>query len=183
MEEVEKMAINLFISHSVSDEKLARALISLLSATFYLKDWEVRCTSLEGYDTFDEALATGRLSQELRQAKLVIFIITPFSDESGWLRLELALAWGSYGDSVLLLPAGLYFKNLPEEFPEDRVVDVSDKDNIYEMMDQIGKVFRWEQKPETGKIGAAVRNLVTVSKSYKTLEYEATEEDKDEDDE
>jgi hypothetical protein len=112
------MAIKLFISHSVNNEELARALISLLNVTFYFRNWEVRCTSLARYEPSDEILTMGQLSQELNQAKLVIFILTPFSEESGWLRLELGQAWATRNAPVVLLLAGLYFKNLSKDFPE-----------------------------------------------------------------
>jgi hypothetical protein len=179
MTEVEKMAIKLFISHSVDDEELAQALISLLKVTFYFRDWEVRCTSLTGYEPSDEILTTGQLSQELRQAKLVIFILTPFNEESGWLRLELGLTWATHNDPVILLLAGLYFKNLPKDFPETSIVDVSDKDSIYEVLDQIGEILQWEWKPKTEKIGKAIQNMITISKNYEMLEYGSMEEDED----
>jgi hypothetical protein len=147
------MAIKLFISHSASDEKLARALISLLKANFYFSDWQVRSTSLEMYDPTDEALATGRLSQELRHAKLVIFILTPFSGEAGWLRLELALTWASHNDSVLLLTAGLHFKNLPREFPKRAIIKIHDQDDAQKLANRIGRKFQWERKPEMGETG------------------------------
>jgi hypothetical protein len=172
------MAIKLFISHSANNVRLAQALLSVLKATFYFRDWEVRCSSLAGYEPTDEILTRGQLSQELHEAELIIFILSPFEEEAEWLRLELALGMASDSERVILLVAGLYYRLLEA----CGVVDASDKDEIYEMAFDIGERLGWERKPATEKIGGTVENMIRITDSYETLEYGEMEDDEDEDD-
>lgn len=155
---------------------MAQALISLLKATFYFGDWEVRCSSLAGYEPTAEILTRGQLSQELHEAEIIIFILSPFEEEAEWLRLEMAMTMASDSQRIILLVAGLYYRLLEA----CGVVDASDKDEIYEMAFDIGERLGWERKPATEKVGDAVENMIRIAESYETLEYGEGEDDEDE---
>lgn len=87
--------IDIFISHSSADEKVAKALIDLLRAAFRIETNKIRCTSVAGYKLEAGAHTETELRREVQQARVFIGILSEISLESAYVLFELGARWGS----------------------------------------------------------------------------------------
>jgi TIR domain len=101
VEKDNKESIDVFISHSSSDEAIADALIDLLRAALNLTASQIRCTSIDGYKLPLGDDVNERLRSEIHASKVFIGIITPKSLESAYVLFELGARWGA---GLRLLP-------------------------------------------------------------------------------
>lgn len=88
-------SIDIFISHSSSDEKVAKALIDLLRDAFQIEPSKIRCTSVAGYKLKTGAHSETELRNEIQQANVFIGILSEVSLESAYVLFELGARWGS----------------------------------------------------------------------------------------
>jgi hypothetical protein len=91
-------AIDIFISHSSADEKVAKALIDLLRDAFHIESSRIRCTSVAGYKLKTGAHAETELRREVLQARVFIGILSEISLESAYVLFELGARWGTIQD-------------------------------------------------------------------------------------
>jgi hypothetical protein len=88
-------SIDIFISHSSADEKVAKALIDLLRDAFQIEPSKIRCTSVPGYKLKTGAHSEIELRKEIQQANVFIGILSEVSLESAYVLFELGARWGS----------------------------------------------------------------------------------------
>lgn len=88
-------SIDIFISHSSADEKVAKALIDLLRDAFQIEPSRIRCTSVPGYKLKTGAHSEIELRNEIQQANVFIGILSEVSLESAYVLFELGARWGS----------------------------------------------------------------------------------------
>ncbi|MBD2104683.1 toll/interleukin-1 receptor domain-containing protein [Leptolyngbya sp. FACHB-261] len=88
-------SIDIFLSHSSADAKVAKALIDLLRDAFHIEPSKIRCTSVEGYKLKTGAHTETQLRQEIHDARVFIGLLTEVSLESAYVLFELGARWGS----------------------------------------------------------------------------------------
>lgn len=88
--------IDIFISHSTADVKVAKALIDLLRDAFHIKPERIRCTSVPGYKLEAGADFETELRQEIQQANVFIGILSELGLASAYVLFELGARWGSF---------------------------------------------------------------------------------------
>ena len=168
--EPQPMPIRVFISHSADDEDLAQALISLLEAAFHFEEREVRCTSLPGYKLRTGSHTSTQLKQELKEAEVVICILTPVSTDSEWVRFELGEAWAMDNTWVVPLLVGLDYDELPGPLREVHALKATDSVGIYQLLDEMEERLCWNRR-SGAKISVAVRNLISSAENYESEQY------------
>jgi hypothetical protein len=87
--------LQVFISHSSKDAKLALALINLLRTALGLLATDIRCSSVDGYRLPVGRNTESELRQEVHSAKVFVALITPNSISSDFVMFELGARWGS----------------------------------------------------------------------------------------
>ncbi len=90
--------IDIFISHSSADEKVAKALIDLLRDAFHIEPNRIRCTSVAGYKLKTGADTERELRSEVQQARVFIGILSEISLDSAYVLFELGARWGATQD-------------------------------------------------------------------------------------
>jgi hypothetical protein len=98
--------IDVFISHSSQDKKLAEALIAFLRDALSLIPERFRCTSVEPYGLRGGAHTESELRSEVVEAKRFLALITPTSVLSPWVLIELGARWASKKPLTPLLAKG-----------------------------------------------------------------------------
>ena len=98
--------LDIFISHSSVDLKVAAALIDLLRDAFSIPAARIRCTSVPGYKLAAGASVNDRLQREIHDARYFIGIITEASLDSTYVLFELGARWGIRKHLIPALAAG-----------------------------------------------------------------------------
>ncbi len=91
-------ALDVLLSHSSADEKIARALINLLRDALNIEQNRIRCTSVPGYKLEIGAHTETRLCQEIQQAHIFIGLLSEVSLGSAYVLFELGARWGAMQD-------------------------------------------------------------------------------------
>ena len=86
--------IDIFVSHSSKDAKIAKSLVLLLRAALNIPANRIRCTSVDGYRLRGGAHTDHELRRELRDAKVFVGLITRRSIQSTYVLFELGARWG-----------------------------------------------------------------------------------------
>jgi hypothetical protein len=100
-------ALDLFISHSSKDKRLAKNLIEFLRAALAIPADRVRCTSVDGYKLFGGAKTETELKKEIRGAQCFIGLMTPDRLQSQFVLFELGARWGLDEHLVPILGGGI----------------------------------------------------------------------------
>ena len=87
--------IDIFVSHSSKDAKIAKALVELLRAALNIPANRIRCTSVDGYRLRGGAHTDQELRRELTDAKVFVGLITRRSIQSTYVLFELGARWGA----------------------------------------------------------------------------------------
>lgn len=88
-------ALDVFLSHSSADEKVARAMINLLRDALSIEQSKIRCTSVPGYKLETGAHTETRLREEIQQARVFIGLLSEMSLGSAYVLFELGARWGA----------------------------------------------------------------------------------------
>ena len=104
--------IKLFISHASGDAALAKAVTELLQQALRLQNDEIRCTSVAKYGMLAGANTDSTLRKEIKQAKLVVGLLTEDSAESYYVLAELGARWASDKPFMILRSSNFFFPDL-----------------------------------------------------------------------
>jgi hypothetical protein len=85
--------ISIFISHSSRDQVLAEALVNLLRSALGISAEGIRCTSVPGHLLPPGLSIEDRLRTEVRECKVLLALITPYSLSSSYFLFELGARW------------------------------------------------------------------------------------------
>lgn len=143
---VGKSRIDIFISHSASDKKLASALVKLLVAAFKLRDVQIRCTSVDGYKLPAGISVENRLHTEVHHSKIFVALITPHSLKSMYFLMELGARWGANQLLCPLFAVGANSKDLNDWLRNYHGVNVESSPDMLQLLQNLGSVLK--RKPE-----------------------------------
>ena len=110
-----------------------------------------------------------QLRQELKEAEVVICILTPVSTDSEWVRFELGAAWAMDNKWVVPLLVGLDYDELPGPLREVHATKATNSEGVYQLLDELCEQLEWRSRP-TARYAGAVRNLVEVAQEYEQRE-------------
>ena len=164
--------IEIFISHSHNDEDLVNILVKAINNNLYIPENAIRCSSLSGYKLDLGALPAEQLRVELKSAKLIIALITPYSQKSNWVLFELGASWGLGCNVIPLLVGGVGNQDLPGPLKETIGGQLSDLGILTQLMKQIGDQLGWKGKGLQGI--ETINELVLYAKEKKYFSEEVS---------
>jgi len=133
--------LDIFISHSGRDEKIASLLIDLLRAAMNIPPERIRCTSVDGYRLPGGAATDDQLKREVRVAKCFIALLTPQSIKSTYVLFELGARWGAMLPFIPLLAAGLNALDLEGPVSGLNALSCSSNSQLHQLVSDIRRII------------------------------------------
>lgn len=90
-----KKGIDVFISHSSKDVRVASLLIVILRLALNIPANSIRCTSVPGYKLPAGTLTDMQLRSEIASSKVFIWMVTPAANRSAYVQTEVGARWHS----------------------------------------------------------------------------------------
>ena len=129
--------IRIFISHSHSDEIIAKKLVDYLFAALTVEDADIRCTSVVGHKLPPGTNIESQLKKDINGDIALIGLLTQNGLRSQWVLFELGAAWGS-GKLVIPILGPLANKDdLPGPLKSYIPVSIEDKEVAFALNDMI----------------------------------------------
>ena len=139
----------IFVSHREAEREVAEHLVEFILAALDIKNDDLRCTSVEGFQLpFGFSIAE-KLKADLNRADVVFAIITPMSLKSQWVLFELGASWALGKLVVPVLAPGLKPSDLPGPLAQYPAVNVSNNDaaaRMYDSISQVATLLQLEEK-------------------------------------
>lgn len=151
--------ISIFISHSGTDAKLAKALIDLIQAAVVVPDSAIRCTSVDGYKLDGGDDAPGVLRSNLRDCSVVLGQLTKASLNSSYVLMELGAAWAFEKTAIPLLGPGVAFQDLPGPFRDIHALKMDSDSDMAGLIDTLVKRTGLSRTNNSPKFQVALRFL------------------------
>lgn len=104
---VSTTAPDIFISHSSKDEELAEILVEFLQSALRLRVDQIRCTSVPGFRLQGGADTDETVRREVREAKMLLGLLSQASLRSTYVAFELGARWGAKLPFIPLLAPGV----------------------------------------------------------------------------
>ena len=99
--------MRVFVSHSNKDKELASRVVELLRRALNLRSDDIRYTSEAGYGLPAGANIEQSLRQDVRDADVLIGLLTPNSLSSIYVIFELGARWGMNKTNIYLYAKGM----------------------------------------------------------------------------
>jgi hypothetical protein len=131
--------IEVFISHSNSDEDLVRATVDFLNAALRLDPKQVRCTSLDGYRLPAGVNTDDRVRDEVLAATVFIGILSPASLASTYVLFELGARWAVQRRIFPMLARGVESRQLRPPLSNLNVLSMHELPHLHQFVREIGE--------------------------------------------
>jgi hypothetical protein len=166
MPEQRSTETRLFVSHSSVDKSLATAFVELVDGVLTVPENWIRCTSVHGYTLEPGADGPKELRANLKDACVVVGLITPSSATSAYVLMELGAGWG-LGSWVIPLIGGIDFQSIPGPIGQGiHAAKVTSEEGVASVLDSIVKrcamTWRGDQASRTTRI----KKFVTLAQNY-----------------
>lgn len=155
--------VQVFISHSSADEALAAALEGLIEAAFEVSEGTVRCTITATGAHPRGSRTSVQLRQDLKNAKVFLVLMTPSSRRSDWVLLEIGGAWVLDLPTLPILAGGVTLQDLPAVISDINSVRAERDEEVWDLIEFIGKHTDLVPRTRQAKISKAVKTLVEAA--------------------
>jgi TIR domain len=127
----ENQMIEVFISHSSKDEEITKKLVNCIELSLQVPNNSIRCTSVGGYQPLPGNKNTSEvLRQNIESSKIVICLLTPSSQQSGYVLVELGAAWGLKKPLCILSAGGAKYSDAPGPLTEFDILKAENPSDI-----------------------------------------------------
>jgi len=147
-----KLNMEIFISHSSSDVKIAKSIIEIVRKAFNIESKKIRCTSVPGYKLPAGASTDEQLKGEIFSSKAFIGLLTKESISSTYVLFELGARWGVNLPLILLIcdKAGVSILNGP--IKNINALSALDSSDMLQFLNDLGRVLDKEPESPSGYI-------------------------------
>jgi hypothetical protein len=119
---------------------VAKALVNLLEAAFYIEKGDIRCTSVPPYTLPAGERTSDRLRTEISQARIVLGILTPDTKESSYVLFELGASWGQEVRSLPLLAKGATSADIPTPISDLHCLQLAEESDCHQLITELPNV-------------------------------------------
>jgi len=161
------MRVDLFISHSSGDVDLATRLIRLVDGLLEIPNGAIRCTSVPGYRLEPGDDGPERLRENLRDAKVILGILTPSSLGSAYVLMELGAGWGLNSRVIPLVAGGAQFGDIPGPIGRNiHAASASRGSDVWDLIDAISKYCGMPWRSDVGQLWRQIDSFTVFAQSY-----------------
>ena len=160
--------LDIFISHSSKDEKIAAALIELLRDALSIPASRIRCTSVDGYRLPIGARVDDILRQEVSSVEVFIGIITPASLQSTYVLFELGARWGTNRYLAPVLASGSDASLLRAPLTSLNILSCDKPAQIYQLVNDLAYMLK-KKSGNPASYRRRIDKLARISKGYKKV--------------
>ena len=154
------MTIQLFISHSAKDVKIATEFIEMLNGVFVIDSNEIiRCTSVPGYKIRGGAFTRDVLYNDLHSCVIAIGIMTEHSTKSMWVGAELGALWSMKKTAKLLLNKNTKFSEIEGPLANANHLRLNDKQDLHQLVDEMTEELNWPKR-NSPSINSAIEKFL-----------------------
>jgi hypothetical protein len=132
-------SMDIFISHSSKDVKIAEALIDLIKIALGTPSERIRCSSVNGYRFPTGSSTDQAIRQDVVDAKAFIGLITPSSLQSAYVMFELGARWGLNKPFYPLFASGADGKILSGPLVGLNVLNCEDQGQVTQFLGDLAK--------------------------------------------
>ena len=159
----EPAKIEVFISHSGADARIARELIDLLrSAIPDLRPEVIRCTSVAGYRLEGGTKTEEQIQKELLGAKVFIGLLSKYSLKSTYVLFELGARWGARLHLMPLTVAGMNPSELKPPLNSLNAHSAAVDSDLFQLVGEVASRMELQiAKPQV--YGEHIKRLVQIS--------------------
>lgn len=164
-------SLDIFLSHSSADERIALALINLLRDALSIEREKIRCSSVPGYKLKTGAHTETELRQEIQQARVFIGLLSEVSLGSAYVLFEPGARWGAmqnYGYNVSgsinklfpLLAAGATASMIRDPLKAYNALNCEKSTDLHQLISDVGQeIGRQAERPDAhqDKMDALIR--------------------------
>jgi hypothetical protein len=135
--------LDIFISHSSEDEKVAEALADLFKNALNLPAKKIRCTSVPAYKLEPGATVEETLRREIDETRVFIGLITPASVKSTYVLFELGARWGAGADRSLIpvLASGADYSYLHDPLKNRNPIRCEEQAEVRDLIDVVASIL------------------------------------------
>ncbi len=155
--------IDVFISHSSQNEKLADSLASFIREALSVKPDRIRCTSVSPYRLPGGAHTENQLRAEIKEAKCFLALITPTSVVSPWVLIELGARCETEKRLTPLLAKGAKASNLKGPIVLVNTLQCDKEDQMQDLIHEMAKEFN-EDAPKPSAYKRTLGQLMSLAK-------------------
>jgi len=154
--------LTLFISHSVRDAGIAKAIVTLFEKALKISARRIRCTSVDGYRLSAGADTNEVLRAEVFGAKLFVALLTPNSLNSPYVLFELGARWGARRPLYPVLAGGATPAHLPAPLNGLNALSASVANQVRQLVEDASEALSERLEP-ISSFSAEVEAVVAAS--------------------
>jgi len=158
-----RLPVRIFISHSSTDADVAECVADVFRSALSLPPDQIRCTTAKAYALAFGADTPEQLRTEIRNAPVVIGIVTSSSIESAWVLFELGARWGQNGYLVPMVAGGADYDSLPGPIRDQHALRCDDEESIFKLVAEVAARLE-KPNPNVATYRKSVLALVKVAR-------------------
>ena len=164
---VRKTETRVFISHSSEDQALASKFVELVDSVLTVPQHGIRCTSVPGYKLEPGDDGPDKLRDNLRDAEVVVGLLSQNSLKSAYVLMELGAAWGLKSRIVPVLSEGVSFGSIPGPIGQGiHAVKISDAEGVTNLLDSLSRRCGMEWRGSRDRQRAQITSFVQFGATY-----------------
>ncbi|MFQ5632999.1 MAG: toll/interleukin-1 receptor domain-containing protein [bacterium] len=133
--------LDIFISHSSRDKKIAEALIEFIRAALGISPRKIRCSSVSGYRLRVGLNNDAQLRKEVHHSKILIGLITRSSIYSAYVLFELGARWGAAKPMFPILACGVEASLLSGPLKGINSINCDEPAQLHQLIDEIASLL------------------------------------------
>lgn len=137
----DELPIQVFISHSSTDEQLAASLCDLLVRALTIASERIRCTSVPGHRLPGGADVNETLRREIHECPVFLAVLTEASESSAYVMAEIGARWMAGGRAIILRGAGFQASAIRGPLADMHSLSLSSSDDLTQLVGDVADVL------------------------------------------